>query len=185
MSGFEDTVFGPLRKPYCNYFYFLSVFGYIFMIGSLISLLYMGAKTKKTEPKFYMAGFAVIFTYGIIYFQNRLLYSMCIGSLREGMKAEPKPKPTCNEGQNKKIRTAYKADMDEEIQKNTTQYIKGGGKKMKELAKDQKNYNKFINKDGILTDAGIHKTCIGKLYDENLTRELFITRLKNDTFGKQ
>ena len=90
MSGFENTVFGPLRKPYCNYFYFLSVLGYVFMIGSLISLLYVGATTKKTEPKFYMAGFMVVFAYGIIYFQNRLLYSMCVGSLKEGYKPPPR-----------------------------------------------------------------------------------------------
>jgi hypothetical protein len=158
MSGFEHTVFGPLRKPYCNYFYFLSVFGYIFMIGSLISLLYIGAKTKKTEPKFYMAGFAVIFTYGIIYFQNRLLYSMCIGSLREGMKAAPKP--TCNKDQSRNIRSSYDKDM------NTSGYdmslIDGGGDKMKTLAQDQK-YSKFINKSGMLTVAGTDPSCIGNL----------------------
>ena len=80
-----DMLFGPLGQPYCNYFYFLSVVGYIFMIGSVLSLAYIGATTKNTEPKFYMAGFTVALAYGIFYFQNRLLYSMCVGSLTEGM----------------------------------------------------------------------------------------------------
>ena len=85
MSDFENIVFGPLGKPYCNYFYFLSVIGYIFMILSLLSLLYVGATTKNTDSKFYMAGVTVILAYGIFYFQNRLLYSMCVGTLKEGM----------------------------------------------------------------------------------------------------
>ncbi len=55
------------------------------MILSVLSLLYIGVTTKKTETKFYMAGFTVILAYGIFYFQNRLLYSMCVGSLKEGM----------------------------------------------------------------------------------------------------
>jgi hypothetical protein len=88
MSDFENIVFGPLGKPYCNYFYFLSVMGYIFMILSLLSLLYIGATTKNTDSKFYMAGVTVILAYGIFYFQNRLLYSMCVGSLKEGMNPE-------------------------------------------------------------------------------------------------
>ena len=74
-----NTIYGPLPKDYCLYFYIISVCSFIAMIFILILALFIGI-TKKKNISFYLQALMGALAYGIFYFQNRLLYSMCIGS---------------------------------------------------------------------------------------------------------
>ena len=74
-----QTLFGPLDKSYCNYFYYLEVlfFG-VFVVVSFLSL-----KTIVTKKKYdFTQLFLVMLQPLTMYFVNRLYYSMCIGSLK-------------------------------------------------------------------------------------------------------
>ena len=75
MTEFANMVFGPLTKPYCDYFYFLSIMGYIFMILSILGLLYVvGAGKKSHNLNFYMASsVTVILSYGIIFYFQKVI----------------------------------------------------------------------------------------------------------------
>ena len=76
-------LFGPLPQNYCLYFYFLSMIGYVLMILALV----FGIFSYFSNKKFVGFGqlFMIVTGYFIIYFQNRLLYSMCYSTLkREG-----------------------------------------------------------------------------------------------------
>ena len=74
-----NTLFGPLDKSYCNYFYYLEVlfFGiFVFTVGMVL-------KTLLTQKKYDPAQlFLVMLQPLTMYFVNRLYYSMCIGSLK-------------------------------------------------------------------------------------------------------
>ncbi len=82
-----DSPFGVLHKPYCNYFV---IIGYFWLILSIISVimslffLYKGVSStylrKQILNHFYVSLFPIV-AYFILYFQNRLFYSMCIRSL--------------------------------------------------------------------------------------------------------
>lgn len=80
MSSTIDSLFGPLGKNYCIYFYILSVFGLIAALILLISSLVIGIVNKK-DPTFFLQSFMMVLAYALIYFQNRLLYNMCSSSL--------------------------------------------------------------------------------------------------------
>lgn len=78
-TSFMDTIYGPLSPEYCMYFYYLSMFWFIIFVLSLFTSLYIGI-TKKKDFSFYLKMLMVSIGYGIFYFQNRLLYSMCVGN---------------------------------------------------------------------------------------------------------
>ena len=81
-KSFMETIYGPLSKEYCIYFYILSVFGFVLLIVVILSTIIIGI-TQKKNSRFYMEMFMLAIPYGLIYFTNRLLYSMCSGSLKE------------------------------------------------------------------------------------------------------
>ena len=69
-----DTLFSPLSKEYCLYFYYLSVISFVFLFVALyhgIVLLIKG----KTNFIQVIIGLLAPF---LLYFNNRLLYSMCV-----------------------------------------------------------------------------------------------------------
>ena len=74
---FSTDLFSPLDKKYCSYFYFLSVFAFVLMIFSIISLLFLLAEFKMNK---YIISNTIssIIMLGIAYFSNRLLYTMCV-----------------------------------------------------------------------------------------------------------
>jgi hypothetical protein len=80
MDGLFDTVFGPLKKDYCIWFLFLSILGFIWLFFYLISAIYLGI-IKKKGSDYWMTMVAVGLGYGIFYFQNRLLHSVCMGTM--------------------------------------------------------------------------------------------------------
>jgi hypothetical protein len=81
MNNMLDSLFGPLDKKYCDYFYILSILGFILLAIFLVSSILVGL-SKRKGLDFYMQAFSVSIGYGLFYFQNRLLHSMCIGSMQ-------------------------------------------------------------------------------------------------------
>ncbi len=79
-----ERIFSPLSQEYCVYFYYLQIFGFIFlvllMLSSLVLLISGDIKKGKNKTSMF-AVLVMIATYGIFYFQNRLLYSICVKSL--------------------------------------------------------------------------------------------------------
>ena len=72
-----ETVYGPLSQDYCIYFYFLSILGFVMMSLTVLSGLVVGV-TKKKGSAFFISVLMIALAYGVFYFQNRLLYSMCV-----------------------------------------------------------------------------------------------------------
>lgn len=77
-NNLMDTLFGPLNREYCIYFYYLSVIGLILLTMVLASTLMVGI-SKRKGIDFYLSMLSIAVGYFIFYFQNRLLHSMCIG----------------------------------------------------------------------------------------------------------
>jgi len=80
MDNIQQVLFGPLSKQYCLYFYILSVIGFVVMAIFLVYALAVGI-WKKKGVEFFVSALVVSLGYAIFYFQNRLLYSVCAGSL--------------------------------------------------------------------------------------------------------
>lgn len=80
MTDIMDKLFGPMHKDFCSYFYYLSVFGFALVVISFITMLRL-ALTRKRNASFYVNSLMVLLGYGIFYFQNRLLHTMCSNSL--------------------------------------------------------------------------------------------------------
>lgn len=78
MADIMQSLFGPLDRGYCQYFYYLSIFFFaIFCLSGfkLLSSLLKGKKCGLTEI------FITLFQPLLMYFLNRLYFSMCAGSL--------------------------------------------------------------------------------------------------------
>lgn len=69
-------LFSPLSKDYCLYFYYLSIFGFVLLIFSIIAFVWTYIQKKK-DGDFILKSVMIALGYFIFYFQNRLLYSMC------------------------------------------------------------------------------------------------------------
>ena len=74
-----DYLYGPLNNEYCIYFYILSVIGFVLLVIGILSTLFIGI-TKQKDSTFYGMMFMICMPYGLLYFHNRLLFSMCNGS---------------------------------------------------------------------------------------------------------
>jgi hypothetical protein len=75
-----QNLFGPLSKQYCLYFYALSVIFLVLAVVVVFSTLVIGI-TKRKDASFFYFGLLGAASYGVIYFQNRLLHTMCAGSI--------------------------------------------------------------------------------------------------------
>ena len=81
MDNFLQTIFGPLSKDYCVYFYVLSMIGFFLLVLQAITTLIVGISQRKGfEFYLYMLIVGIVYP-GIMYFQNRILHSMCVGSV--------------------------------------------------------------------------------------------------------
>jgi hypothetical protein len=80
MNDFIQKVFGPLDKRFCDWFYILSILGFVMLAILVISTLMVGLSKGKGFD-FYFQSVSIALGYGIFYFQNRLLHSMCAASL--------------------------------------------------------------------------------------------------------
>ena len=68
-----DFIFGPLDISYCIFFYILSSIGVIFGVFLLLIIVIYPIILKNTKEIFFL-----LFLYFILYFENRILYNMCI-----------------------------------------------------------------------------------------------------------
>ena len=83
MSNFINYFFGPLNKEYCFYFYFLSiVFGLAFVLLAIGTLMAVIKDYKKLDLKIMFNLILLLINAFLVYFVNRLLYSMCSKSLQ-------------------------------------------------------------------------------------------------------
>lgn len=74
----NEYLFGHLNVEYCIYFYILSVIQFSVGFFMLLSLLYMlTIGSKKVNAALVMPVFMGTFAYFVLYFQSRLLGSMC------------------------------------------------------------------------------------------------------------
>ena len=79
MDSFLQSIFGPLSKDYCVYFYVLSMIGFFLLVLLGLTTLIVGISQRKGF-EFYLQMLTAGIAYAILYFQNRLLHSMCVGS---------------------------------------------------------------------------------------------------------
>lgn len=78
MAGFHlyDDFLGPLRgKEYCAYFGVLMAMAFVTFVITLVSTVLMVSKGKMKL----LHAFPTVMAPGLMYFSNRLLYSMCVG----------------------------------------------------------------------------------------------------------
>lgn len=72
-------LFSPLKSKYCDYFYILSVIFFVFFVVTFIASL-VSLMSKKPMP---LSNALILCAQPLIlYFINRLYYSMCINSLQ-------------------------------------------------------------------------------------------------------
>ena len=69
-------LFTPLSKDYCLYFYILSILGFVLIILNILFLAWNVYK-RKNGSEIVKNIFSILGVF-ILYFQNRLLYSMCV-----------------------------------------------------------------------------------------------------------
>lgn len=74
-----NSLFGPLGPKYCDYFYFLTIFFFVIFVITTVTVL-MKCLNKKSGLKLTDC-FILITQPLMLYFINRLYYSMCLGSL--------------------------------------------------------------------------------------------------------
>ena len=71
-------LFSPLNQQYCDYFYFLSVIFFVFFLLAAANVImsFVGKKSMKLTD-----ALIIVTQPLLLYFINRLYYSMCVGAL--------------------------------------------------------------------------------------------------------
>ena len=80
MADLLNKLYGPLPVKYCIYFYIMSVIlflSFLFLLGNLLLKMFR----RKMDDTNMLLQLNVLISMFIAYFTNRLLYSMCAGSL--------------------------------------------------------------------------------------------------------
>ena len=76
-----NSLFAPFQNhDLCLWFYFLSVVGFVLLAITIVSTMYIGVTSKKSFT-FLLSSLWVLSIYAMFYFQNRLLYTMCVKSI--------------------------------------------------------------------------------------------------------
>ena len=81
MNNFIEQVFGPLDTRFCDYFFILSVLGFVFLFLFFVSAVSVIISSKRLPDGFFMQLINMALVYFILYCQNRLLFNMCKGYL--------------------------------------------------------------------------------------------------------
>jgi putative flippase GtrA len=78
MSLIQDfnNLFSPMDKKYCELFHAISVFYFLIMIMSLISLIFLFKDIKRNKYVI-LNSVIVVLMLGVNYIYNRLLFNMC------------------------------------------------------------------------------------------------------------
>lgn len=74
MNSLEDLFFSPLGKEYCQLFYYSAVIAFIMFALGLIGGVY---HVMTGRMNIFMLVLSLV-SPGILYLNNRLLYSMCV-----------------------------------------------------------------------------------------------------------
>ena len=80
MRDFFENLFKPLDARYCNYFFYLSVISFVVLcvtVGGFVLSLVKGKSKLRVTDMILIASQPLI-----LYFVNRLNYSMCVNSLK-------------------------------------------------------------------------------------------------------
>ena len=77
MSLFK-TLFDPLGPEYCNFFMYVSIFSFIILI---FSALYVASTIFNKKKIGFAQTMVLLFQPLLLYFVNRLYYSMCVQSM--------------------------------------------------------------------------------------------------------
>lgn len=80
-TSFSDRFLGTLPKQYCIYFYVLCIIALIVLILSIFGFFYLFT-LKNTNFVMFIHAVSLIISYLFSYITYRLLYSMCISSLK-------------------------------------------------------------------------------------------------------
>lgn len=78
MINLDNSIFGSLGKSNCLFFYYISVFSFIFMILSIILIVINCFNPEVHKPFDVLSGVYIVIVYFSSYISNRLLYSMCV-----------------------------------------------------------------------------------------------------------
>jgi hypothetical protein len=78
MTEIMNYLFSPVGKEWCMYFYFLSIFAFVFFVIAVLSLLGLLMKGRKVDG---FTSFFMVFQPFLLYFVNRIFYSMCVNSM--------------------------------------------------------------------------------------------------------
>ena len=81
MSNLMNSLYGPLSVKYCLYFYILSVIMFLTFIFSLGNILLKLVRQKSSDGTNMLLHINILISAFVGYFTNRLMYSMCTGSL--------------------------------------------------------------------------------------------------------
>ena len=73
-----DTIVGPMSADSCVYFYVVALLSFFLLVLSLLSIVF---KLVKKPNSFSWQTLIVPVNAGLMYFVNRVLYNMCVGSL--------------------------------------------------------------------------------------------------------
>lgn len=74
-----DAIIGPFEgKVYCNYFFIIMVLSILVLLGTLVSLV-MDVFQNKAKSTMVLA--FVLLNNFLLYFNVRLVYSMCLNSM--------------------------------------------------------------------------------------------------------
>lgn len=77
----NNYLFGPLHSEYCLYFYILSISMFILMVSAFFTIAYLLLTgSKKMDSHLLYTSTIGLAIYAGLYFQNRLLHSMCMKS---------------------------------------------------------------------------------------------------------
>jgi len=76
-SSFEQAFLAPYGKQYCTYFYILTVITLAFLVAALFHSLYLFFQGEMRIVELVLSILGPL----VIYFNNRILYSMCQASL--------------------------------------------------------------------------------------------------------
>jgi len=77
-----NTFFSPLGKEWCLYYFVILVFVFLFLVASVLTAIFALFNIKKFSfAQIYLLLIPVI-TNVILYYQSRIIYSMCLNSLK-------------------------------------------------------------------------------------------------------
>jgi hypothetical protein len=78
-----NLFFGPLSKEYCFYYLLLTYISFFILLTTLVyELYYLMFKLKKINSRVLVTVLMVILNLFIVYFVNRLSYTVCSKSLQ-------------------------------------------------------------------------------------------------------